>query len=269
MAELHTAYEPEVPPTDESQLAFYLQTELQRIASAISDAQHADTAKEYVEPTKPREGMVRFADGTNWNPGNGEGLYIYRSGAWARLAFLSEIPASVFATGDAKFTFKTTADTGWVMMNDGSIGSATSGATTRANADTEALFTLLWNNVINTWAPVSGGRGASAAADFAANKTLTLPLQLGRAIAISGTGATLTARALGENLGAETHQLTVAEMPTHSHTYDRAFRAAGDNHGGFVSWTFSWTSTATGTAGSDTPHNNMQPSAFWNVMIKL
>ena len=25
----------------------------------------------------------------------------------------------------------------------------------------------------------------------------------------------------------------------------------------------------TGDTGSGTPHNNMQPSAFWNIMVKL
>lgn len=91
-------------------------------------------------------------------------------------------------TGDVKLTFKAAADATWVMMNDGSIGSASSGATTRANADTEPLYTLLWGNVIDQWAPVVGGRGANAAADYAANKAMYLPRTLGRALAGCGTG---------------------------------------------------------------------------------
>ena len=51
-----------------------------------------------------------------------------------------------FSTGDIKFTIKTAADVGWVLLTDaGTIGNASSGAT-RANADTEELFELLWNN---------------------------------------------------------------------------------------------------------------------------
>lgn len=38
-----------------------------------------------VAPAKPREGDFAFADGTNWNPGAGRGLYQYVSGAWAKL----------------------------------------------------------------------------------------------------------------------------------------------------------------------------------------
>lgn len=38
-----------------------------------------------VAPTRPTEGMVAFADGTNWNPGAGKGLYKYQAGAWIAL----------------------------------------------------------------------------------------------------------------------------------------------------------------------------------------
>jgi hypothetical protein len=73
-------------------------------------------------------------------------------------------------------------------MDDKTIGNASSSATGRANADTVDLFTLLWTNVTDTWAPVSTGRGGSAAADYAANKTIALPKTLGRALAGYGTG---------------------------------------------------------------------------------
>lgn len=36
-------------------------------------------------PSKKREGMIVFADGTNWNPGTGKGVYAYYSGAWNKL----------------------------------------------------------------------------------------------------------------------------------------------------------------------------------------
>ena len=32
------------------------------------------------EPERPEEGMMALADGTNWDPGSGAGLYIYLSG---------------------------------------------------------------------------------------------------------------------------------------------------------------------------------------------
>ena len=116
-----------------------------------------------------------------------------------------------FSTGDVKVTYKTVADSGWVMMNDGTIGNAASGGTTRANADTVDLFTLLWNNTLDANCAVSGGRGGSAAADYAANKTIALPKALGRDLAVSGAGSGLTSRALASIIGVET--ITTSHLP--------------------------------------------------------
>lgn len=33
-------------------------------------------------PTDPKIGQVAYADGTNWDPGSGEGLYLYKSAGW-------------------------------------------------------------------------------------------------------------------------------------------------------------------------------------------
>lgn len=212
---------------------------------------------------------------------------------------------SVFSTGDIKLTLKTTADTGWVMMDDKSIGSAASAATGRANSDTSDLYALIWTNVSDTYAPVSSGRGASAAADFAANKTLTLPKTLGRALAVAGAGSGLTSRALGLTTGVETHQLVAAELPAHTHSFSATTGAesghthsagsyaspvgstGGVDQGGSGAPNYGATGTAitgtsgassghthsvsgtSGSSGSDTAHQNMQPSVFLNVMVKL
>lgn len=81
-------------------------------------------------------------------------------------------PESVYKTGNVKIDFGDGAIDGYVRVNGRSIGSALSGSTERANADTEALYTKLWpyDNIA-----VTGSKGASAAADFAANKPLVLP----------------------------------------------------------------------------------------------
>lgn len=36
-------------------------------------------------PAKTNVGMVVYADGTAWNPGAGEGLYVRTSGGWVKL----------------------------------------------------------------------------------------------------------------------------------------------------------------------------------------
>ena len=178
----------------------------------------------------------------------------------------------MWTTGDVKLTWKTVADTGWIMHTDGSIGSASSGAT-YANAAAQALFLLLWANFADAQAPVNGGRGASAAADWAANKRISLPKAMGRAIGVAGAGAGLTSRTLGVTAGAET---VAAEMPAHTHSAQRvvtttqvqeygtgtpveAVTAASFDNGG-----------VTGSASNgDGTIATVPPTAFWNVMIKL
>lgn len=194
-------------------------------------------------------------------------------------------------TGDVKLTIKIIADTGWIMCNDGTIGSATSGATYAAT-DAQALFLVLWA-IPDTYAPVTGGRGANAAADWAANKKIALTKVLGRSLAISGSGSGLTARSLGQTLGEETHTLIEPELPAltkslsltdpgHHHSFPPG---AGftDNFVGSGGPTSAWTNSGagsntanattgiTGTVsfGGGTAHNVMQPTSFLNAMIKL
>ena len=87
---------------------------------------------------------------------------------------------TVLATGDIKVKYSTGTLSGFVRANGRTIGSATSGATERANSDTQALFEYLWGADANL--TVSGGRGASANADWTANKTIALPDWRGRSI---------------------------------------------------------------------------------------
>lgn len=194
-------------------------------------------------------------------------------------ALLDDLLASahVPATGDVRLSLRSSI-TGWVPMNDGSIGNAASGATTRANADTAALFALIWGNVSNSWAPiqtsagVADSRGANAAADYAANKRLVLPRSLGRALAVAGAGSGLTARALGEYLGAEGHVLTTAEMPAHTHPplAGSSFLTIGGTAVINAAGSFATSTPATtGSTGGGGSHNNMPPTAFLNAFIKL
>jgi hypothetical protein len=90
-------------------------------------------------------------------------------------------PTTILATGDFKLVYNTGVLTGFVRCNGKTIGSSTSGATERANSDAQALFEYFWGVDVNL--AVSGGRGASANADWVANKTLTLPDCRGRTLA--------------------------------------------------------------------------------------
>lgn len=184
-------------------------------------------------------------------------------------------------TGYVYATFQNTTQWGYLLMDDGTIGSAASGATSNgglgASIDSFALYCLIWNNISNpssnAYAPVSGGLGASAVADFTANKPLQLPLALGRVLAGSGQGSGLSNWALGQFNGQETHTLTIGEMPSHTHT-----PSAGN--GNFVGATTGPTGSvyATGSngvgvvannTGGGGAHNNIQPTTYVNYYIKL
>lgn len=125
--------------------------------------------------------------------------------------------------GEWVLSCSVTAPSGTLMPNGQTIGGASSGATSRANADTSDLFAVLWNATSNADLPIqdSAGaasiRGASAAADFAANKRLPLPnIQDGDALVAAVSSAVLS-RTSGEVLG-HTHTVTVDSAGAHVHT---------------------------------------------------
>lgn len=69
-------------------LTRYVQAELSRIQDAFYSPQFALIVFEQLHrpPEKLREGMFVYADGINWNPGDGAGLYWYHASQWFRVA---------------------------------------------------------------------------------------------------------------------------------------------------------------------------------------
>lgn len=139
-------------------------------------------------------------------------------------------PTTIFQTGDPIWVPIQGSRAGYVRLAGRTIGSATSGASERANADCQNLFLYNWNTYPDTVCPVLTGRGANAAADWAANKRLTLldmrnkgPFGLadmGNATTAEFDGITFirgdknTAAAL---LGAAKKTLLLSEVPPHDH----------------------------------------------------
>lgn len=78
-------YEAPNVPANIEQLSAFLQEELVRLAGELRGTQTLQVLQFVVlhnAPEKPRQGMVVYADGTNWNPGSGEGLYRYDGTTW-------------------------------------------------------------------------------------------------------------------------------------------------------------------------------------------
>jgi len=209
-------------------------------------------------------------------------------------------------TGRVIGYYGSTEPSGWLFLSGLTVGDAASGATGRANSDCEDLFTYLWDNLADTEAPVSGGQGLTAAADWAAHKTITLPDGRGRVLAgqddLGGIAASrLTSGAggvdgatLGASGGAETHTLVAGELAGHTHA---GAAAAGGAHThsatiayntgvvaahaptGIYAQTLAAVTTSSGgahthalttdSAGGAGAHANVQPVVVANLLIKL
>lgn len=77
-------YTPLPLPYDiDQRLGYWLMRELQRIAESLAQDNLLDEVN--VEPTAPVTGQIVLADGTNWNPGSGAGVYVYYGSAWNKL----------------------------------------------------------------------------------------------------------------------------------------------------------------------------------------
>ena len=77
-------YEPNPFDGPPEQVASYLVQELYRISDALKNIQ-VDQMEFNVRsnpPDKPRNGQLYSADGDNWDPGYGKGLYYYTDGEY-------------------------------------------------------------------------------------------------------------------------------------------------------------------------------------------
>jgi hypothetical protein len=67
---------PKKPPDNPDDLSSYLDDELSSISSAVNQG-FVELQVQYKLPTKPVPGLIVYADGTRWNPANGEGINWY------------------------------------------------------------------------------------------------------------------------------------------------------------------------------------------------
>ena len=79
-------YFPQNPPSDPAKLPEYLRNEFRRIQQVmLSDQKAVRLTVLHAQPDKYAEGDVVYADGTDWNPGSGKGVYRYSGSAWVFL----------------------------------------------------------------------------------------------------------------------------------------------------------------------------------------
>jgi hypothetical protein len=200
---------------------------------------------------------------------------------------------TILATGDIKVRYGNGVLSGFVRCNARTIGSATSGASERANSDTQTLFEYLWNTDANL--TVSTGRGASSIADWSANKTIALPDWRGRALAalddmgnsaagrLTATYFGTAATVLGAAGGAESRTLTAAQLPAsipytdpgHLHTQSYVGFSGSQAGGGAAASVTSPTNTGTSVTGitinpsGGAAHATASPMMLATIYLKL
>ena len=184
-------------------------------------------------------------------------------------------PTTVLQTGAVQAYYGTGTRSGYVRLNGRTIGSATSGATERANSDAQQLFEYLWNT--DSTLTVSGGRGVSANADWLANKTLTLPDARGRVLAalddmgniaagrLTSTYFGTSATVLGAANGGESVTMAIGNLIQHDHTVfmhdpGHKHQSIGSNSG--VGWSVAGsTNTGVITNNNNTPNRDTTTEA--------
>lgn len=182
-------------------------------------------------------------------------------------------PNSIFSTGMPLWMPSTGTKAGWVRLNARTIGSATSGATERANADCEQLYLHKWNNFTDAICPVGGGRGATAAADWAANKAIgTINMRGKGAFGVTDMGNTDLANiaagyvttgspTIGGSFGGDDDAL-IAQANIPNYTLSHTLDVGGSIDSGSFYWSASRTNISVGGGSviNDVAHstNNSQ-----------
>ena len=202
-----------------------------------------------------------------------DGSYI-KDGSISTEKFSSSSKSSfTLPTGVCVYTLDNVAPDGWIMADDGTIGSSSSGAS-HAGDETRDLFYLLWSLPSTSVYTATGNlrdKGSTPDIDWNANARLSLPKTYGRVLGVAGAGEGLTNRLTGSTTGNETHTLTVEEIPAHTHPSINSSGAGYAKGGGSGSGPFviARGSTTGGSTGGGQAHSIMQPTTFMNLMIKL
>ena len=97
-------YVPNPVPANSEDLPRYIFEELTKLQGALQENPIAFIEEKNVAPSRVKQGDIAYADGINWNPGQGENLYYYDGTVWRAFAGGS-------GAGDFGFFYDTTDQT--------------------------------------------------------------------------------------------------------------------------------------------------------------
>ena len=83
---------PAVDHPDSQALTKWVVEAFQAQGRALQEFENVRLTVASSEPARPREGTIAFADGANWDPGDGKGAYVYTDGAWERVGGATGLP---------------------------------------------------------------------------------------------------------------------------------------------------------------------------------
>lgn len=220
-------------------------------------------------------------------------------------------PTAILQTGMLALYYGKGIVAGCVRLNGRTIGSAASGASERGFADCQPLFQFLWNGDLNLSVgnpPNDGvpgsGRGVSAAADWSADKQITLPDWRGYAISglddmgnvpagrLTASYFGAAATVLGAAGGDEKTTLTIPQVPiiTPAGTIangaitinqdaqliiggnkipNNSPSGAFNNSGATITATQAPSTFTGGAFGGGQPHRTISPRKLLTIYIKL
>lgn len=200
-------YYPGIIPEEYNQA--FLNEEFERIAAALSALEVPTIllTPQYVEPTRPQEGMAANADGTEWNPGHGAGLYQYIGAEWIPM-FSTNQGIVLSQVSVANTTTETEIYSGVldaIALHTGDMSVLTIGGSydTGAASDTWTLRLKLGATTIHTVTRQSGNNVTGAGWVFEVMTTI-------RTEGVSGTFIDLA------NLEDDDASITVSDATTHT-----------------------------------------------------
>jgi microcystin-dependent protein len=192
-------------------------------------------------PSSPSSGDIYLDDGTNCTDGSNPCLRRYTGAAWEDI---NNTGSGSPYTGDYKWSAQTADHGNWLLCDGGTVLRSSS------------LGTLL----VSLGLPFGVGDGST---------TVNIPDPAGRSLLAAGSGSGLTTRSIGDSGGEETHQLTISEMPAHTHDAPNSknfITSTGSSGAAGGGWNSVETSTA--STGGDGSHNTMHPFlAVGNLFI--
>jgi hypothetical protein len=62
-----------------------VEEELQKLERALEQTEGTQFVVLHRPPIRPRDGLTVFADGSDWDPGSGQGVYTFYNNAWNKL----------------------------------------------------------------------------------------------------------------------------------------------------------------------------------------